>query len=347
MNFQRLIGCGAFKASILVACLAILMANAGNASVCWQYTYSRGVGTIPQNCSPQQTKSGLLCYPACKPGYTNEAGICWQDCPDGFRDDGALCRRAEYSRGTGYALWDEEQCKKDNPEYGCEKSGLLYYPKCKPGYEAVGCCICRPTDTCPAGWKEVAGSCQKDSYVVEPITPTCDANKEYDAGLCYDPCKSRYSSVGPICWGQCPADRPVKCGALCATTIEDCTSSISEMVLSVAELAAKVASIAATAGAGSGATAAASAVEGSAVSALKDMAKDVAIEVATQTAKIGAGAIVNELEKKGLPSAVAGSLSAMVTNPETFDYQSFLAGLDPTGIMKVVEAYNKEICPAP
>lgn len=346
MYFHKLIGFDAFKVSVLVICVT-LFANVGNSSVCWKNSYGRGVGTVPGTCSPKQTKSGLLCYPSCKPGYKNVAGVCWQSCPDGFRDDGAFCRRAEYGRGAGYALWDEDKCKKDNPKYGCEQSGLLYYPKCKPGYEAVGCCICRPSKACPKGWTEFAGSCTKSSYIVAPITPSCDKDKEYDAGLCYNSCKKGYSSVGPVCWGKCPPDKPVNCGALCATTMEDCSASISEMVMSVGEIVAKIATIVASAGTGSGATAAASVAEESAVSALKDMAKDLGKELGKEIAKVGAGAVVNELEKRGLPPALAGSLASMTTNPETFDYVSFLKGLDPTGIMKVVEAFNKEICPVP
>ena len=36
----------------------------------------------------------------------------------------------------------------------------------------------------------------------------------------------------------------------------------------------------------------------------------------------------------------------MTTDPDTFDYAGFLKGLDPTGITKVVDAFNKKICPA-
>jgi len=56
-----------------------------------------------------------------------------------------------YGRGVGYP-WKfgdkfgsldqaKERCEKAEP-LGCEKSGLIYYPKCKQGYHAFGCCIC-------------------------------------------------------------------------------------------------------------------------------------------------------------------------------------------------------------
>jgi len=37
-------------------------------------------------------------------------------------------------------------------------------------------------------------------------------------------------------------------------------------------------------------------------------------------------------------------LAEMAAEPDTFDYASFLKGLDPTGISKVVDAFDKRIC---
>jgi len=60
----------------------------------------------------------------------------------------------------------------------------------------------------------IAGSLAKISdtcdVVIGPSTPaygrgvgtplSCASNEEYDAGLCYTPCKSGYNGVGPVCW---------------------------------------------------------------------------------------------------------------------------------------------------
>jgi len=43
----------------------------------------------------------------------------------------------------------KERCEKDHGVDGCEKSGLIYYPKCKEGYHAFGCCICIKDDAPP------------------------------------------------------------------------------------------------------------------------------------------------------------------------------------------------------
>jgi hypothetical protein len=43
----------------------------------------------------------------------------------------------------------------------------------------------------------------RDSYgrgVGTPMTPDCGSGRQYDAGLCYDDCRSGYHGVGPVCW---------------------------------------------------------------------------------------------------------------------------------------------------
>jgi len=56
-----------------------------------EWSYSRGVGTIPNECANGYDKSGLLCYQSCPAGYDTVAGVCWQQCPSGYSDGGALC----------------------------------------------------------------------------------------------------------------------------------------------------------------------------------------------------------------------------------------------------------------
>lgn len=101
-----------------------------------------------------------MVYPKCAEGYTNwGCCVCANKCPEGFRDDGLFCSKpGAYGRGIGYALWNEKKCIKKNPQ-GCEKHGLIWYPKCAPGYHNVGCCICSPN--CPEGWTDIGISCKK------------------------------------------------------------------------------------------------------------------------------------------------------------------------------------------
>jgi len=114
---------------------------------------------------------GAIIYPKCKAGLFNVACcICEEPCPEGFRDDGLFCAKPwDYGRGVGYPwkFGDEislesakQRCEEENSE-GCEKWGLIMYPKCKPGYHNVGCCMC--SRDCPAGWTDIGVSCLKPS----------------------------------------------------------------------------------------------------------------------------------------------------------------------------------------
>ena len=71
----------------------------------------------------------------------------WQTCLSRFRDDGAFCAKPKpYGRGIGYP-WKfgdklndhgmRSRYEKAHPE-GCEKNGLIYYPKCREGSHNVG-----------------------------------------------------------------------------------------------------------------------------------------------------------------------------------------------------------------
>lgn len=105
---------------------------------------------------------GLFVYPKCKPGFTNwDCCVCATICPPGFRDDGLYCAKpSAYGRGAGYPLWKKDKCNQEHEDVGgCEKNGALYYPKCKPNFHNVGCCICSPD--CPSGWNDIGVSCKK------------------------------------------------------------------------------------------------------------------------------------------------------------------------------------------
>jgi hypothetical protein len=188
---------------------------------CWVKAYGRGMGEPISTCRDGEEKDGLLCYPFCNEGYTGAGPVCWQNCPDGFRNDGAFCYKPNsYGRGFGY--WSLDHCVHENPQ-GCEQYWLLYYPKCAAGFTNFGCCICTPV--CPEKMTDIGISCAKDTYgrgVGKPLT--CKKELEYDAGLCYNKCRDKYSGVGPICWGDCPEGLN-RCGALCLKE-EECTDAI-------------------------------------------------------------------------------------------------------------------------
>ena len=202
---------------------------------CWLKAIGRGVGKPIHTCKNDEEQSGLLCYPKCKDNYTGAGPVCWQNCQKDFRDDGAYCfKTPAYGRGAGYTIGNKDKCEKENP-IGCEKYGLLFYPKCKEGYKNFGCCVCTPT--CQEGMEDIGISCNKDSYgrgVGKPLG--CDTNQDYDIGLCYGKCDSGFKAIGPVCWDSCPAGYD-QCGALClkqgGTTCSDHLKQYFEGVIEI------------------------------------------------------------------------------------------------------------------
>lgn len=328
-----------------------LLSAQANADVCWKPSYGRGVGTVPDTCDKvSQTKSGLLCYVKPKEGQTNVAGVVWQDCPVGWQSQGAFCRKpspSEYGRGAGYP-WKfgdafnlegaRSRCAKDNRQ-GCEQSGLVIYPKCGPGYHPVGCCMC--SRDCVQGMADAGVSCTKQTYVVSPITPTCDATKQYDAGLCYKKCETEYNGVGPVCWGNCPKGM-VDCGAMCGKSATDCAEAIGTQIWATGKLLLKLAEFAATLGASTSISSAIEVAINSAADAAKEFAKNALKDLAKKMTKEQA---LKELSKiPGIPADIADNMASMAGDPENFDYKSLLTNADPTGIAKVVNSFNIGIC---
>ena len=109
----------------------------------------------------------------------------------------------------------EAACEKDNPQ-GCEKNGLIWYPKCKAGFHAAGCCVCSPD--CPAGTTDTGATCNKNSHGRGAGSPLqCGPGQTQDsAGLCYDACPTgtHKTTIG-MCDSGCP-DGAKDIGVSCA-----------------------------------------------------------------------------------------------------------------------------------
>lgn len=210
---------------------------------CYRQSYGNGAGE-PYTCNDGFDRNGLLCYPKCRDGFAGNGPVCWGVCPADFRDDGAYCGKpGSYGRGGGYVIWQQDQCNKDNPQ-GCEQSGAMWYPKCKPNFHAAGCCVCSPD--CPSGMNDIGVSCQKPSYgrgAGEPLAMGLCApglQKDPAGALCYPACKADFHMVGPVCWQNCPSQQPFDCGVGCSTNQEKCATGTLEMVLTPIELAASL-----------------------------------------------------------------------------------------------------------
>ena len=179
-------------------------------------------------------------------------------------------------------------------------------------------------------------SCTKKIEVGEPtIINGCPSGKEYQAGLCYDPCETGYHGVGPVCWSDTPSGW-VNCGAGDAKTVADCVTTVSTQVTSVIQSAVKIV------------TALTGEVE-------VDVAEDVA-DLATFKKLLKAFKLLLTQEpkiKKIIDEGKAGTLTQKsLLEAEGFtspaDITRFAASIasffDPTGISGIVAAYSYPKC---
>jgi len=217
---------------------------------CYRKSETRGAGKpLSNSCAPGLEKNGLLCYPKCKANFKGNGPVCWEQCAAGFTDIGAFCQKPKgYGRGVGFG-WKigdkpfnydraKQRCEAKHGANRCEKTGLIYYPKCKAGFKKVGANICSPI--CPAGQADTGTGCRKNSYgrtAGKPLAcqPGMEQGRKTERSglLCYPTCKNRdYKGVGPVCWQQCPSQQPVGCGFGCSTDKGTCASVVSDQVLS-------------------------------------------------------------------------------------------------------------------
>jgi hypothetical protein len=340
-----------------------------NQPYCWRHSYGRGVGVPISACPKGQEKDAGLCYPTCedigKKGWKGVGPVCWQDCPPGFRDDGAYCFKPEpYGRGVGFpwVVGDpafslknaKKRCESKHGKGQCEKSGAIYYPKCKPDYRAIGCCVCSPR--CPSGMTDIGISCQKQSKgrgVGKPMS--CKEGQAYDAGLCYTPCRKNYHGVGPVCWQDCPDTQPVNCGAGCAAHSSQCIGQTISQVIAPLDVALNVAMAVTTGGT---ANTAVNVAKTSAKTAAKTAGKAAAKETINKSIETIAHEMMAEIRaklnkkllkkySKEIAEEVcwnAAESLAKATIANDFDTKEFLISLDPTGIATLTDVFTKPKC---
>jgi hypothetical protein len=308
-----------------------------DADMCWTESRTRGAGTFPNICGPNEDLDAGLCYPKCQAGYVGVGPVCWKSCPPGYRDDGAFCAKpAAYGRGGGYP-WKfgdglnldaaKARCEKDNRQ-GCEKYGEIMYPKCSEGFSPAGCCICSPV--CPAGFVDIGVSCTKPSYGrgAGTVPKNCPSGKVNQAGLCYVPCPAGFNGVGPVCWAnQCPNVFPIKCAAGCARTTNACIKAVVSQVTTPLEMVVNITGIALS---GGGSAVAKSAAVTSAKTIAKASIKSQMIRKAKEMGK--------ELLESAAENAASTFYEAQLTGEFSWE------DLDPTGVANVVKAFNKPLC---
>src|SRR5579883_1032597 len=207
-------------------------------AVCWMQTSGRPVAGPPSECGPGETREGALCYAPCKAGYGAVATVCWQSCPKDWKDIGASCAKpGTYTRRPYPSSKACINAGHGHLARGCEQIGALWYAVAKDGFK---CTADTCTASCPAGFRDDGLNCEKDHYERgKPLR--CSQGLEEQAGLCYSPCPNGSKGAGVVCWQDCPSSYPVRCGAACAKTKQDCDMAVSDQVISVVNLAITIA----------------------------------------------------------------------------------------------------------
>jgi len=103
-----------------------------------EWSYSRGIGTIPDACQAGYSSNAGLCAQNCPAGYDSVAGVCWQQCPQGYSDTGAFC--------TLWKWWPKTITKKSwvqprtlmSCAAGSQKEAGLCYEPCSETFTGVG-----------------------------------------------------------------------------------------------------------------------------------------------------------------------------------------------------------------
>jgi len=176
----------------------------------------------------------------------------------------------------------------------------------------------------------------------------CKSNEQEDTGLCYTPCKSGYTGVGPVCWGGCPANW-TQCGAACATNSSECAGKIIDMVEATAEMVADIAGLVTGVGA---AAEVAEEVEKIA-EAVKDTAEVASklndlISLIISAAKQNNQTISQADAQTQAQNELAGVMLYQESQGQTPDLLNstwdLLAEIDPTGVLGAAKAFYYPLC---
>ncbi len=311
--------------------------DANSAKVCWRNTYTRGVGTVPRLCPPgQEEATPGLCYTKCRAGYKGAVTMCIPECPAGWRDDGLYCfkpppyKRDEYpvsaddffsfSWLTGNGLQGaRDRCRRDHGN-NCvtANGGTIVYETCKAGYQQAPIITNLCTPSCPANTIDIGISCQKKTYDrgVGGLM-SCAAGQDYDAGLCYDKCRSGFTGVGFVCWADCPKGWK-NCGASCAKSNGDCALAVTDQVTSPFIAAGSIALTVLTAGGGSAAASAGKTAAKTGTQIATKTATKAAARIALKTAvraalKTGAGRLAKGIAvDTAIDTVIGGSITSIV-----------------------------------
>ncbi len=195
--------------------------------MCWRATYDRGIGIAPDNCGGKQQR-GALCYDQCRSGYSDHGTLtCSTNCPSGYTDTGALCH---YNGSASYSPVHWDNCKSRAPKWlggGCV--GGTVEDSCRSGYHKTASMCYLDV---PAGMSGSALDPMKGTYNLSPSTPSCNSNRDLQAGLCYLPQRNGYTCNATVCGATCAAGTSTCGPGACASSKSSCVEGITNMVVS-------------------------------------------------------------------------------------------------------------------
>lgn len=202
---------------------------------------------------------------------------------------------------------------------------------------------------------DIGISCQKSAKgrgVGKPMH--CKESQQYDAGLCYKPCRKNYHGVGPVCWQNCPDTQPFGCGAGCAASKGQCAGQTIKQVFAPLELALNVAGAVTTGGSANVAVKAAKTSAKTAAKAgraagratvkksITAIANEMIVNIRAKLTKKLLKKYSKEIAEEVCWNAAESLAGAVLAND--FDTKEILITLDPTGVADVVKVFNKPKC---
>ena len=340
-----------------------------NTDFCYKPSYDRGVGKIPTECPAGKVNHAGLCYDDCISGFSDHGTLtCSRDCPSGYTDMGLTCH---FNGDASYSPVHWNSCK--YKKLGICIGGLVE-DDCRAGYHKIlsVCWI-----DVPAGFSGSSLDPIKDgTYSRAGSLPSdCVSTLVKDAGLCYALPKSGYTCSLTICLKDC-ASGTSNCGPLaCATGTFACASSIVDMVIAPLAVILNVMTAGTAGNALKDVDDAAKAVTAAsklykAASALEKVGYAQALE-ATILALVAQVTSAMSAAKSNLKSVTNDAIATAVANKYTVgsanynsiakrwtqiyimaSVASFVTALsdiaisvaDPTGIIGLIQAYNKPQC---
>ena len=328
--------------------------------MCWRSTYDRGIGIAPGECGTKQLR-GALCYDKCRAGYSDHGTLtCSQNCPSGYTDTGLLCH---YNGSASYSPVHWDSCHSKAPWWlggGC--IGAFVEDGCRGGYHKFlsVCYLDLPAD--------MTGSSQdpvKHTYNLSPSSPTCNSNRELQAGLCYLPARSGYACNVTVCGANCAAGTTTCGPGACSADTASCVQGITNMVMSplivIAGVVTDEAASTAVTEAKASVKAAAAAKKAGDTAGLALAIKGVAS--ATENMMLIAEADISKVSTSQIGDAIAAKYGRGTPNYKAIARkwtQTYIAlssaelaqaftdvavsATDVTGIVGTIQAYNLHIC---